>query len=169
MTAAQDVANTLSVGAYEFDHPQMIRARRLWADLLARGGELSPGDEELVTYMHVDAIRDRLMADVINPYAWDQEEYDDLFRGALQPDAEMLKRMKAATIACQQLSREVEEADQPPMLMITAMCQWLTINTDVALMGAKIALKIDPEFRLAQLMVTMIQRGLQPAWLTRRQ
>jgi len=164
VTAAQDEARAVAVGAYEFDHPKMIRARRLWAELLRRDGTLAEGDLELVTYMHVETIRDRLMADVLDPWALDKGDYDDLFRGAIRPDAEMIQRMHAATMACRNLSELTPEGDHPPLLLIVAMCQWLTLNAHVAKMGASIALTIDPEFRLAQLMVTMVDRGLVPKW-----
>lgn len=164
MTTAQDEARGITVGPYEFDHPQMIRARRLWADLLRREGTLAEGDMELIKFFHVENIRDRLMADVINPYAWDEPEYSALFRGAVRPDAEMIDRMKAATVACRDLSALSETADHPPMLLISAMCQWLVLNHALAAMGAQIALQIDPEYQLAKLMLTMTTRGLEPDW-----
>lgn len=164
MTEAQEKARGIIVGDFEFDHPEMIRARRMWAELLRRGGELEPGDEELVKFFYVESIRDRLMADIINPYAWDEAEYMDLFRGALQPDADMIDRMKAATQACRNLSEVTPTADHPPMLLITAMCQWLTLNLALAGTGAAIALKIDPDYQLAHLMLKMAKSGLKPDW-----
>lgn len=164
MTAAQDEARGITVGPYEFDHPQMIRARRLWAELLRRDGVVQEGDVELVKFLQVENIRDRLMADVINPYAWDEAEYNALFRGVLQPDGPMIDRMKAATQSCRSLSELSETADHPPMLLISAMCQWLTLNLALAAFGAKIALEIDPDYQLAKLMLTMTSRGLQPDW-----
>lgn len=164
MTTAQDEARGITVGPYEFDHPQMIRARRLWAELLRRNGELVEGDVELVKFFHVENIRDRLMADVIDPWALDQKEYNALFRGSVQPDAPMVGRMRAATQACRNLSELSETKDHPPMLLISAMCQWLTLNLALAAFGAKIALEIDPSYELAKLMLTMTSRGLQPDW-----
>lgn len=167
MTTAQDEARGITVGPYEFDHPQMIRARRLWADLLRREGVLEEGDVELIKFFHVENIRDRLMADVIDPYAWDEAEYNALFRGSVPPDGEMVTRMKHATQACRNLSEVSETADHPPMLLISSMCQWLVLNLPLAAMGAQIALKIDPEYQLAKLMLTMATRGLEPDWAMR--
>ena len=164
MTAAQDEARGISVGPLEFDHPQMIRARRLWAEVLRRDGALVEGDLELVKFMQVEAIRDRLMADVIDPYAWDDDEYSAVFRGAVRPDADMVNRMKAATQACRNLSELSETADHPPMLMVCAMCQWMVLNAALAGMGAKIALEIDPEYQIAKLLLTMVAKGLEPDW-----
>ena len=167
MTTAQDEARGINVGPLEFDHPQMIRARRLWAGVLNRNGALEEGDLELVKFFQHDHIRDRLMADVINPYAWDEKDYNAIFRGSLRPDAEMINRMKAATDACRNLSELSETADHPPMLMVCAMCQWLVLNAPIAGMGAQIALEIDPEYHLARLMLTMVTRGLEPDWALR--
>ena len=164
MTAAQDAARGIDVGPLQFDHPQMIRARRLWADVLRRDGALEEGDLELVKFMQHDHIRDRLMADVIDPWALDEKDYNAIFRGANKPDAAMVRRMKAATEACRNLSELSETADHPPMLMISAMCQWLVLNGPLAGMGAKIALNIDPEYQLARLMLSMVSRGLDPDW-----
>ena len=164
MTAAQDAARGINVGPMEFDHPQMIRARRLWADLLMRDGTLEEGDLELVKFLQHDHIRDRLMADVINPYAWDEKEYHAIFRGSIRPDGDMVRRMQSATQACRNLSELSETLDHPPMLMICAMCQWLVLNGTLAGMGAKIALDINPNYDLAKLMLTMVTRGLEPDW-----
>jgi len=164
MSTAQDEARGIKVGPYEFDNPQMIKARRLWADLLRRDGELEEGDMELIKFFHVENIRDRLMADIINPYAWDEAEYNALFRGVVRPDAAMVDRMKAATQACRNLSELSPEADHPPMLLITSMCQWLVLNLPLAQIGARIALRIDPDYHLAKLMLTMTSRGLEPDW-----
>ena len=168
MTTAQDEARGINVGPLEFDHPQMIRARRLWADLLRREGVLEEGDLELVMFMQHDHIRDRLMADVVNPYAWDEEDYNAIFRGGVKPDGEMVSRMRAATEACRNLSELSETLDHPPMLMICAMCQWLVLNASIAGMGAKIALEINPEYHLARLMLSMVTRGLNPDWALRQ-
>lgn len=164
MTAAQDEARGISVGPMEFDHPQMIRARRLWADLLRRDGTLVEGDLELVKFLQHDHIRDRLMADVVDPYALEEKDYNAIFRGSVRPDDAMVIRMKAATQACRNLSELSETLDHPPMLMISAMCQWLVLNGQLAGMGAKIALEINPEYELARLMLSMVVRGLDPDW-----
>lgn len=167
MTTAQDQARGVRVGPYEFDHPKMIEARRLWAELLRRDGELAPGDEELAVYMHIDPIRDRLVADVLNPYAWDKEEYDDLFRGGLEPDGAMIDRMIAATKACRNLGAITPEEDHAPQLMIAAMFQWYTLNPEVAAVGARLALRIDPACEVASLLISMAATGIRPKWAQR--
>lgn len=167
MTTAQDEARRIRLASpMEFDNPHMIKARRLWAGVLERNGELADGDLELVKYFQVDFIRDRLMADVINPYVWDEAEYYDLFRGSEAPTPTMIDRMKAATLACRNLSELSEVEDHPPMLMLSTMMQWLVLNPGLALQGAQIALRIAPEYQIAQLMIQMIQGGVQPRWLT---
>lgn len=165
MTAAQDEARAIVVGTMEFDHPHMIRARRMWAEVIRRKGVLAEGDEELVKYFQVHSIRDRLMADVVDPYVWDRDEYFAVFRGGVTPTVDMLIRMKHATEACRNLSQLAAEADLPPMLMVSSMIQWLVCNSGMARDGARIALRIDPQFELAQLMITLTDRGIQPDWI----
>jgi hypothetical protein len=164
MTTAQDEARGIKVGPYEFDHPQMIKARRLWAEAIDRGGVLIEADQELVKFLQVEPIRDRLMADIVNPYAWDADEYGLVFRGAHRPDADMVDRMKAATMICRDLSAMSPVEDHPPMLMISCMCQWLVGNSDLAAAGAAICLSIAPLYDLARLMKTMTDRHIPPLW-----
>lgn len=169
MTEAQERARDLpSIDGHQFDHPYMIRARRMWAELIARGGQLAEGDTELLMYFHVPAIRDRLMADVIDPYAWDEPYYSSLFMGAATPTDGMVARMKAATRACQNLTEfgGGEKDDWVPLLMISSMIQWLVGNTNLAITGTQIALKLDPEYELAGMMLQIFVRGIQPRWMT---
>lgn len=168
MTKAKELARELDIDGHQFDHPQMIRARRMWADLIARGGELAEGDNELLKFFHVPAIRDRLMADVIDPYAWDEPYYSSLFLGAATPTDEMVARMKAATKACQNLTEfgGGETGDFAPLLMISSMIQWLVGNTPLAITGTQLALTFEPNYDVGLLMLQIFTYGVQPRWMT---
>lgn len=166
MTSQREAAAGIRVGDMEFDHPDMIRARRLWAEALTRG-HLADGDADLVRYMHVVSIRDRLAADLINPYAWEDPEYSGIFLGDVDPALIDLKRLKVATELCIGLLLLTEEGDHAPMIMIMAFIQWMLGSNDLARQGASLALAADPGYELAQLMLMIVARGIQPAYMNR--
>lgn len=166
MTSQREAAAGIKVGDMEFDHPEMIRARRQWAEALTRG-HLADGDVELVKYMHVVSIRDRLAADLINPYAWEDPEYSGIFLGDFDPALIDVKRMKTATELCIGLLLQTEDSDHAPMIMIMAFIQWMLGSNDLARQGAVLALVAHPGYELAQLMLMIIARGIQPAYMSR--
>lgn len=162
----REAAASIVVGDMEFDNPIMIRARRMWADALERG-RLQDGDDELVKFMQVDPIRDRLAADVVNPYAWDEAEYAAVFLGEV--DAENLKvgRLRRATELCIALIELSTEDETAPMIMIMSYIQWLMGQNDLARQGAMLALQSRPDYVLAAIMLSFIQNGIAPRWMSR--
>lgn len=166
MGALRDSAVGIDVGDLEFDHAEMIKARRLWADALNRGS-LQEGDVELVKYLHVDAIRDRLAADLFNPYAWDEPEYSGIFLGEFDQALIDIKRLRVATELCIELINRSDQDEHAPIIMIMSFIQWMLGQNDLAFQGTQLALAAHPGYSLALMMQMLLMRGIKPGWMRR--
>lgn len=164
-TANQLKAKTIQVGDMQFDHADMVKARSMWAQAL-REGKVSPeAVDQLVVYFHVDTIRDRLLADVINPYAWDEAEYRNLFLGYVNTDDVPITRLKTATEVAIQIIEASKKEDQAPLIMIMSFIQWFLGQNDLAWQGAVLALQSHPGYAVAELMQRVILHNVRPGWM----
>jgi hypothetical protein len=166
MGALRDSAVGIDVGDLEFDHAEMVKARRLWADALNRGS-LQEGDVELVKYLHVDAIRDRLAADLFNPWAWEEPEYSNVFLGDFDQALIDIKRLRVATELCIGLINSSDHDEHAPIIMLMTFMQWMLGQNDLAWQGTMLALAAQPGYSLAQMMQMLIMRGIRPRWMSR--
>lgn len=163
-TANQLKAKNIKVGELQFDHADMIKARSLWAEAL-REGKVSPeAVEQLVVYFHVDTIRDRLLADVINPYVWDEAEYRNLFLGYVDTDVVQIPRMRRATEVAIQIIDATSPEDNAPLIMMMSFIQWFLGQNDLAYQGTLLALAAQPGYQIAELMQKIIMFGVKPGW-----
>jgi hypothetical protein len=164
-TANQLKAKTIVVGEMQFDHADMIKARSMWAEAL-REGKVSPeAVDQLVVYFHVDTIRDRLLADVINPYAWDEAEYRNLFLGYVDTDFVQIGRMRTATEVAIQIIEATSPEDNAPLIMMMSFIQWFLGQNDLAMQGTYLALAAQPGYAIAELMQKIIIHNVRPGWM----
>lgn len=164
-TANQLKAKDIRVGEMQFDHADMIKARSMWAEAL-REGKVSPeAVDQLVVYFHVDTIRDRLLADVINPYAWDEAEYRNLFLGYVDTSVVEIARMRRATEVAIQIIEKTSPEDNAPLIMVMSYIQWFLGQNDLAMQGTYLALAAQPDYQIAKLMQRIIMHNVRPGWM----
>ena len=164
-TANQLKAKNIKVGELEFDHADMIKARSMWAQVL-REGKVSPeAVDQLVVYFHVDTIRDRLLADVINPYVWDEAEYRNLFLGYVDKDSVKIERLRTCAEVAAQIIQQTVPEDNAPLIMVLSFIQWFLGENNLALQGTYLALQAQPGYQIAELMQKIILFNVRPGWM----
>lgn len=151
--------------------PIMVTARVAWEHAMT-GVELTRAQSrQLLVYLGIDVLRDRLIADVINPDAATQQDMDDVFLGKIgspPPQARIHAAAQLIARLAEHYDNKIDSIkDTAPALAILAWMVWMqggqTENVKEALiMGAA----VDPSYELTTLLFGLIiVKERKPRWL----
>ncbi|MCC3270456.1 DUF4192 domain-containing protein [Arthrobacter gengyunqii] len=113
---------------------------------------------QLVSYLQVKALRDRIMADMINP-AEDEGTYRAVFMGQ-HPERPDWSRVDACEVLLVQLLAYTPAADRAPLFSALGWLAWYKGKGSLAAAYLAKALESEPGYRLAELLDEMLRTGL---------
>ncbi|MFJ7751840.1 DUF4192 domain-containing protein [Arthrobacter sp. NPDC097144] len=141
----------------DFTEPAMCEARSAWYEAVGT----QPDEEatiQLVSYLQVKALRDRIMADMINP-AEDEGIYRAVFMGQ-HPERPDWSRVDACEVLLVQLLACTPTADRAPLFSALGWLAWYKGQGSLAADYLAKAMESEPGYRLAELLDEMLRTGL---------
>lgn len=151
-------------------HPIVSQARSAWEYALTGAPQTREQSRQLLVYFGIEVLRDRLLADVVNPAARTSQDYDEVFLGSdTRPD---IQRLAKAGHVLTEIARCFEEdvdkvQDMASSLSCVAWIMWMMggsqENVNLALKSAMYA---DPKHPLAQVLAVLILSAkAKPRWM----
>lgn len=169
-TGSDDAHHTITEAAYwvnrigapdalDFGHHAMCTARALWNEAIGEDTTEAAACE-LVSYLLIKTIRDRIMADAISA-ADDETTYQQVVTGRYegQPD---WSRVEATEELLVKVVAYTPTEDRAPLFSFLGWLRWYRGSASVAAAYFDKAIETDPQYRPARLMREMVNRGILP-------
>jgi hypothetical protein len=137
---------------------ELRTGRTLWTDALTRDGWTDPETEvALLACFQRPDLRDVMFCNVIDPERPDAEGSGDLLIGkGITPD---WNRVDRAQQTARLLIDAAPEGYRAPLLTLIGWLSYLKGQSSVAAEHFTLAIEDTPDYRLAQLMAQLVNRG----------